>query len=87
MRTEVDGYCIGGPMGFDAELTNPRPVGTIHTKGSLGPWLVEDPGESPIAGDYQFEHADLGSFKGIAGILNFDRPLRRARCATWLWMA
>ena len=37
-------------MGFEAELTNPRPVGTIHTKGSFGPWLVADPGESPVDG-------------------------------------
>jgi hypothetical protein len=60
----------GGAMGFDAELTNPRPVGTIHTTGSFGPWQVADPGESPIMGDYRFEHADLASFKGIAGILS-----------------
>ena len=60
----------GGAMGFEAELTNPRPVGTIYTKGSLGPWLVEDPGESPVMGDYRFEHADLSGFKGIAGILS-----------------
>jgi hypothetical protein len=60
----------GGAMGFEAELTNPRPVGTIHTKGSLGPWLVADPGESPIEGGYRFENADLSGFKGIAGILS-----------------
>ena len=66
----LTGIRAGGPMAFDAELTNPRPVGTIYTKGSLGPWLVADPGESPIVGDYRFEHADLSSFKGIAGILN-----------------
>ena len=60
----------GGAMGFEAELTNPRPVGTIHTKGSLGPWLVADPGESPLAGSYRFENADLSGFKGIAGILS-----------------
>jgi hypothetical protein len=57
-------------MDFEAELTNPRPVGTIHTQGSLGPWLVADPGESPITGGYRFEHADLSGFKGIAGILS-----------------
>jgi hypothetical protein len=60
----------GGAVGFDAELTNPRPVGTIHTTGSLGPWLASDPGESPLTGVYRFEHADLASFKGIAGILS-----------------
>jgi hypothetical protein len=57
-------------MHFAAELTNPRPVGIIHTSGSIGPWIEQDPGESPLQGDYQFDHADLASFKGIAGILS-----------------
>jgi hypothetical protein len=60
----------GGPMRFDAELTNPRPAGMILTSGNLGPWKVEDPGQTPVSGTYRFEHADLGVFKGIAGILN-----------------
>jgi len=60
----------GRAVKFDAELTNPRPVGTIHSMGSFGPWNVADPGESPVSGDYRFEHADLGEFKGIAGILS-----------------
>ena len=67
-------------MEFDAELTNPRPVGTIHTTGSFGPWQTTDPGESPVAGEYRFEHADLAGFKGIAGILTstgrFEGTLR-----------
>ena len=67
-------------MGFKAELTNPRPKGTIHTHGRFGPWIVDDPGETPIAASYRFEHADLASFKGIAGILNstgnFEGTLR-----------
>jgi hypothetical protein len=70
----------GGAMGFDAELTNPKPEGTIKTTGSFGPLHGADLGESPIAGDYRFEHADLGSFKGIAGILSstghFEGTLR-----------
>jgi len=60
----------GGAMNFDAELTNPRPVGAIHTKGSFGPWQMADPGESPLSGDYTFDHADLAIFHGIAGTLN-----------------
>ena len=60
----------GAAMGFDAELTNPRPPGTIYTTGSFGPWQTADPGESPVSGDYRFEHADLACFKGIAGILS-----------------
>ena len=67
---KLTGIGGGGAMGFEAELTNPRPVGTIHTKGSFGPWMVADPGESPVTGDYRFENADLSGFKGIAGILN-----------------
>jgi len=60
----------GSPMHFDAELTNPRPVGKVITSGTFGPWDVSDPGESPVEGEYTFDHADLATFKGIAGILN-----------------
>jgi hypothetical protein len=59
----------GGTMHFDAELTNPKPAGTIKTSGTLGSWDVDDPGETPINGEYTFQHADLGVFKGIAGIM------------------
>ena len=61
---------VNNAMHFDAQLTNPRPAGTIVTSGSLGPWAVDDPGETPVQGDYRFEDADLAVFKGIAGILN-----------------
>ena len=41
---------------------------------------VDDPGESPLAGRYRFEHANLAVFKGIAGILsstgNYEGTLR-----------
>jgi hypothetical protein len=66
---KLTNIAAGGQMGFDAELTNPKPVGTIHSMGSFGPWLTEDPAETPITGDYRFEHADLASFNGIAGTL------------------
>jgi hypothetical protein len=69
-RFKLTGIAAGEALGFDAELTNPKPKGTIHATGSFGPWQTADPGESPVAGDYRFEHADLGSFKGIAGILS-----------------
>jgi hypothetical protein len=57
-------------VAYEADLTNPRPKGTIHTRGSIGPWNVPDPGETPLNGNYLFEHADLGDFKGIAGLLS-----------------
>jgi len=59
-----------GPFDFTAELTNPLPLGNIQTTGSFGPWQAADPGASPVKGDYKFDHADLGDFKGIAGILS-----------------
>jgi hypothetical protein len=59
----------GGAMDYDAELINPRPTGPIHATGSFGPWVVADPGQSAVTGAYQFDHADLSVFKGIAGIL------------------
>ena len=70
----------GSVMRFESDLTNPRPVGIIHSAGTFGPWNDADPGESPIQGVYKFDHADLSSFKGIAGILsstgNYQGTLR-----------
>jgi hypothetical protein len=58
------------PMRFEADLTNPKPTGIVHTKGFFGPWQVSDPGESPISGEYTFDNARLADFKGIAGTLS-----------------
>jgi hypothetical protein len=55
---------------YDAQLTNPKPPGTIISKGTFGPWASEEPGDTPLSGEYSFEKADLSVFSGIAGILN-----------------
>jgi hypothetical protein len=68
-RVKLTHVSADGPMHFDAELTSPKPEGTIFTSGNMGRWATEDPGETPLMGEYRFEHADLGVFKGIAGIL------------------
>jgi AsmA-like protein len=60
----------GSPVNFEAIVQNPKPPGEIHTTGSFGPWVVNDPGNSPIRGDYTFKHADLSVFNGIGGILD-----------------
>jgi len=57
------------PMKYDALLRNPKPPGEIHSTGSFGPWHSDEPGDTPLGGDYTFDHADLGIFNGIAGIL------------------
>jgi hypothetical protein len=67
---KLTGITSDSQMGFDAELTNPRPKGTIFSNGRIGPWQTDDPGQTPIQGSYRFENADLADFKGIAGTLS-----------------
>lgn len=57
-------------MEFRGTLTNAKPEGEIATKGSFGPWNLDDKGATPVSGTYQFTDADLGPFPGIAGILS-----------------
>ena len=57
-------------MRYDATLTNPKPPGDIQSQGSFGPWSAEEPGDTPLAGTYSFQNADLGVFPAIAGVLN-----------------
>lgn len=58
------------PMNYDALLTIPKPPGQVHSHGTFGPWVADEPGDTPVAGNYVFDKADLGVFNGIAGILN-----------------
>jgi hypothetical protein len=58
------------PWPFRANLTNPKPPGRIQTEGTFGPWQTDEPSRTPLAASYRFEDADLGVFKGIAGILD-----------------
>lgn len=55
---------------FRGTLTNGKPIGEIATQGQFGPWNADEPGDSPVAGEYTFKDADLGPFPGIAGILS-----------------
>jgi hypothetical protein len=60
----------GQPLIFDAQLVNPKPVGAIQSSGLFGPWQADDPRSTPVRGKYTFSNADLGTIKGIAGILS-----------------
>ncbi len=60
----------GQPLRFDANLTNPIPVGDIQSTGVFGPLNEENPRDSAVGGDYSFTHADLGTINGIGGILS-----------------
>ncbi len=59
-----------GPASFKARLSNPQPPGEITTTGKFGPWNADDVGQTPVSGEYSFQHADLGVFGGIAGLLS-----------------
>jgi hypothetical protein len=61
---------IGQPMRYTAALTNPKPPGIIQTAGKFGPWNLDEPSETPVAGHYDFQNADLSVFNGISGILS-----------------
>lgn len=54
---------------FEAHLTNPMPAGTIRASGTFGPWEATEPGLTAVAGEYHFADVDLGTIKGIGGIL------------------
>ena len=69
-RIRMESAGMGVAMTYDAALTNPKPPGEILSKGRFGPWAAEEPGDSPLSGAYVFDKADLGVFKGIAGILH-----------------
>lgn len=79
-RLQLRDVMANHPIRFEAELTNPKPRGVIHAKGNAGPWQPSDPGETPVNGSYTFDHADLATFHGIAGILSstgaFEGTLR-----------
>ncbi len=60
----------GQPLRFTATLVNPKPVGDIQSTGFFGPWQADDPRSTPVRGDYSFSNADLGTIKGIGGILS-----------------
>jgi hypothetical protein len=59
-----------GAMHYKASLTNAKPVGEIQSEGSFGPWDADNPRTTPVDGNYTFDHADLATTKGIAGILS-----------------
>ncbi len=61
---------LGQQMKYQASFTNPRPPGHIESQGTFGPWQRDEPGDTPLAGAYDFSNADLGVFKAIAGTLH-----------------
>jgi hypothetical protein len=61
-----------GPMGFVADVMNPKPQGLVHSEGTFGPWVTADPGQSAVSGTYHMAKADMSVFKEIAGLITSD---------------
>jgi hypothetical protein len=59
-----------GPASFQAKLSNPEPPGEVSTTGRFGPWNPDDVGKVTVSGEYLFQQADLGVYRGIAGLLS-----------------
>lgn len=71
-RLQMRSVGVDQPMAFKAQLMNAKPPGLIDSEGSFGPWNAENPGQTPVSGDYSFENADLSVFKGISGSLSSE---------------
>lgn len=57
-------------LSYKLDMQNPEPSGEINSTGFFGPFNTQNPGETPLAGTYLFDKADLDAFKGISGILS-----------------
>jgi hypothetical protein len=69
-KLTLHSVAAGQPMKFEATLVNPKPLGNIATRGDFGPFDAQNPAETPVDGQYSFTHADLGTLRGIGGILS-----------------
>lgn len=50
-------------------LQNSEPPGQIRSTGSWGPWNPNQPGSTPVRGEYVYEHGDLSVFGELSGAL------------------
>jgi hypothetical protein len=71
-QLRLGSVALDRPVSFQASLVNPRPPGHVQASGKFGPWNKADAADTPIEGTYRFENADLGTFKGIEGMLVSD---------------
>src|SRR2546423_10252154 len=65
----MQNWGTGRAMAFSTSLLSPTPPGEVVAHGNLGPW-IGNPAHAPVTGEYSFRRADLGVFKGIAGVLS-----------------
>lgn len=63
-------------LSFRAQLVNPVPTGLVQSHGSFGPWMKDDPAETPVSGEYRLTDADLSTIAGISGKLTSSGSYR-----------
>jgi hypothetical protein len=66
----MDDFGASAGSHFDAGLINPVPRGIIDTQGTFGPWHADEPGLTPVGGNYIFQNADMDVIKGLGGTLS-----------------
>ncbi|MGA7218061.1 MAG: hypothetical protein WBX38_07095, partial [Candidatus Sulfotelmatobacter sp.] len=59
-----------GPLSYRVKVKIPEPPGEIAAEGNFGVWNINEAGETPVSGEYKFDHADLSVYGGIAGTLS-----------------
>jgi hypothetical protein len=69
-QLSLDAVADDQPMSFHAMLLNPDPPGEVRADGQFGPLKPVDFKHLALSGSYGFQHANLGTFPGIAGTLS-----------------
>lgn len=69
-KLALEGVGNNQPISYRASIQNSDPPGLIQSTGRVGPWVSDDPGQTPVSGSFSFEHANLGVFSGVSGILS-----------------
>jgi AsmA-like C-terminal region len=60
----------GSPIPYQLKFHNPEPPGEISVRGKFGPWAKGHPNDTPMSGEFSFDHADLSTYGGISGLLS-----------------
>jgi len=60
----------GKPITYQLKFHNPNPPAELAVRGQFGAWTDGHPQDTPMSGEYSFDHADLGVYRGIAGTLS-----------------
>ena len=72
----MDDFGASAGSRFNAGLINPVPKGVIDTQGNFGPWHADEPGLTPVSGNYIFQNADMDVIKGLGGTLSSQGTYR-----------